>query len=94
MEKMSQVFIVIFITIVTAIITNTITISYIIPIFDGIAASTGIGNTNFNYSAQATFFKSVFLLALNIIVITPFIHILGRLVKKEQTPEERYYGRL
>jgi len=91
MDKMIKVFITIFVTLIVVIMMNTLVISYIFPVFSDISTSTGMGNQNFNYSTMSGYFQIVFLFALNIFVIVPFAHIIGRLVKREQRPEERYY---
>ena len=86
-----RIFTVIFSTLIIVIAINTVVIGFIFPVFDDINTNTGMGSHNFNYSGISTVFKAAFLLALNIIVIVPFVYLLGKLLKKEPTSKEDYY---
>ena len=85
-----RIFTTIFTTVLLAIAVNTIIIAFVFPIFDSINASMTL--QNFNYNTFSTMFKAVFLITLNITVITPYVYLIGRVLKKEPVSEDRYIG--
>ena len=77
---------------VLAFMCANVAVSFMFPIFDGMAGSMGFMQGGIDYNEVSPVIKGAFFIAIFIVVCVPVAYLVMRLIRKEPEPEQqRYY---